>query len=276
MNWTHVLLAGYVGIVIAALVGMLRKKGRVSKVGAVVLIVAAIAAWNLFDDYYLMPKERGVQMQTEEQQFDEAFASLPVYSVIKEQEPQFMAQLRERALTMRKEGKSEQQVIDAIQPSIMALQMKRLQVAPDANVVAFMQANMQQTSQMQNVSDDACFRFLYPGVKGGVNAARLLPQDVTRHRMDVDAAMMRAAWGATKHTVTDAERQQAQRDVQPIVQNLARAYGDDFSLMATPQQAIGKEKRVCNLVQDLWRQVLALPADRAAGIIRLSMESTGQ
>ena len=76
--------------------------------------------------------------------------------------------------------------------------------------------------------------------------------------------------------VTDAERQRAQQEVQPILQKLTDHYGSDFSLMATPQQAVGKEQQVCNIVQDLWRQVLQLPDDRAAGIIRLSMEMTGQ
>lgn len=276
MNWTHIIVAGYAGAVIALLVTLLRKKGWVSKAGAVVLALAAIALWNVLDARYFMPQRQSVQTQSEAERFDAAFAKLPIYGVLKEQEPQFMAQLRDHSLAMHKEGKSEQQIIDAIQPEIMTLQIKRLQSAPDANVVAFMQANMQQTALVQKESDDACFRFLFPGVKGGINAARLLPQDVTLHRMEVDAQMMRAAWGETKHTVTEAERQRAQRDVQPILQKLTDRYGSDFSLMATPQQAIGKEQRVCNIVQDLWREVLQLPADRAAGIIRLSMEMTGQ
>lgn len=44
--------------------------------------------------------------------------------------------------------------------------MSRLQNAPDANVVNYMTINMEQTAAIQKVSDDACFRFLYPGVKG--------------------------------------------------------------------------------------------------------------
>ena len=37
MNWAHVLLAGYIGAVIAIVVGMFRKKGWLGKVsGAVV------------------------------------------------------------------------------------------------------------------------------------------------------------------------------------------------------------------------------------------------
>lgn len=42
--------------------------------------------------------------------------------------------------------------------------------------------------------------------------------------------------------------------------------------MAEPEKAMGKEGLVCNMVQDLWRNVLLLPQPKAAAIIRLSLE----
>jgi len=43
--------------------------------------------------------------------------------------------------------------------------------------------------------------------------------------------------------------------------------------MNDPRNAIGKEGVVCNITQDLWRQVLLMPANRAAGIIRYSVSA---
>lgn len=54
MNWAHVLLAGYIGAVIAIVVGMFRKKGWLGKVSGAVVFVVAIIAWNLFDVHYLI------------------------------------------------------------------------------------------------------------------------------------------------------------------------------------------------------------------------------
>jgi hypothetical protein len=39
--------------------------------------------------------------------------------------------------------------------------------------------------------------------------------------------------------------------------------------MADPSKGVGKEKVACEMVQDLWSQVLKLPTARAAGVIRL-------
>ncbi|WP_435946317.1 topoisomerase II [Dryocola sp. BD586] len=208
MNWTHVILAGYVGAVIAAVVGVARKKGRLGKVGALAIAVVAILAWNIIDVKYLIPREGKSAALSPESQFDEAFNKMPVYQVMKERQPELFASVRQQALTMHKEGKSEQQIIDAVQPRILAFQMQQLQNAADANVVAYMQINMQQTAMVQKASDDECFRFLFPAVKGGVNVVRIIPREINLRRMEVDAQMLRSAFGADKHTVTSAEREQ--------------------------------------------------------------------
>ncbi|WP_420898952.1 topoisomerase II [Leclercia adecarboxylata] len=206
-----------------------------------------------------------------EQQLDTALSSMPVWQVIKEQEPEFRKKVQDEMLALQKAGKNEQQIIDTVQPKILHLQMARLQNAPDANVVEYMKINMEQTAAMQKVSDDSCYRFLYPEVKGGVNPMRLLDKDLMQRRMQADVDMMRAAAGPNKHTVTSQEIQQAETDVVPIIQKLTGKYGDDIELLQMPQKGKGKEKQSCDLVQDLWNNVLALPEPNAAGLIRYAV-----
>ena len=206
-----------------------------------------------------------------EQQLDTALSSMPVWQVIKEQEPEFRKKVQDEMLALQKAGKNEQQIIDTVQPKILHLQMARLQNAPDANVVEYMKINMEQTAAMQKVSDDSCYRFLYPEVKGGVNPMRLLDKDLMQRRMQADVDMMRAAAGPDKHAVTPQEIQQAETDVVPIIQKLTGKYGDDIELLQMPQKGKGKEKQSCDLVQDLWNNVLALPEPNAAGLIRYAV-----
>lgn len=206
-----------------------------------------------------------------EQQLHTALSSMPVWQVIKEQEPEFRKKVQDEMLALQKAGKNEQQIIDTVQPKILHLQMARLQNAPDANVVEYMKINMEQTAAMQKVSDDSCYRFLYPEVKGGVNPMRLLDKDLMQRRMQADVDMMRAAAGPDKHTVTPQEIQQAETDVVPIIQKLTGKYGDDIELLQMPQKGKGKEKQSCDLVQDLWNNVLALPEPNAAGLIRYAV-----
>lgn len=228
---------------------------------AIAVVLGVLAASWIFRD----------KQPSFEQQLDTALGSMPVWQVIKEQEPDFRKKVQDEMIAMQKAGKTEQQIIDALQPQILHLQMARLQSAPDANVVEYMKINMEQTAAMQKVSDDNCFRFLYPEVRGGVNPMRILSKELMQRRMQADATMMRAAFGPNKHTVTPEEVARAQTDVVPIVQKLAAKYGDDIELLQAPGKAVGKEKVSCDLVQDLWNNVLALPEKDAAGVIRFAV-----
>jgi hypothetical protein len=200
-----------------------------------------------------------------ERQMDNALNAMPAWQVIKEQEPALHQRILDQMAALQKAGEPEQQIIDTIQPQILHLQMSRLQNAPDANVVNYMTINMEQTAAIQKVSDDACFRFLYPMVKGGVNPMRMLDKDLMARRMQADADMMRAAYGKNRHTVTPAEREAAVEDVRPIMKALADKYGEDIQLLQMPEKAAGKEKLSCDMVQEMWAKVLALPEQKAAG-----------
>ncbi len=233
------------------------------RIVAVVIVAAALAFWVYYD------KQR--QQQTPAQQLDIALNTMPAWRVISEQEPVFRQRIREQILTLQKMGDTGQQIIDVIQPQILALQMARLQQAPDASVVEYMQVNMVQTAAIQKVSDDACFRFLYPAVKGGINPMRLLDNDITQRRMQADAGMMRASYGPQRHSVTPQERETALADVRPIMKTLADKYGEDIQLLQMPEKAVGKEKLTCEMVQAMWAKVLMLPEQKAAGVIRLAV-----
>ncbi|POU75414.1 topoisomerase II [Leclercia sp. LSNIH6] len=230
---------------------------------AVAVISAAVAFWVYYDKQRLQ--------NTPEHRLDTTLNAMPSWQVLKEQDPRFVTRIREQILTMQKAGDSEQDIIDVIQPQILSLQMSRLQYAPDANAVAYMKINMEQTAAIQKASDDACFRFLFPGVKGGINPMRVLDKDLMQRRMQADAEMMRAGWSNDRHTVTPEEHAAAVEDVRPIMQELTVQYGKDIQLLVMPENAVGKEKLTCEMVQAMWGKVLQLPEQKAARVIRLAV-----
>lgn len=230
---------------------------------AVAVISAAVAFWVYYDKQRLQ--------NTPEHRLDTTLNAMPSWQVLKEQDPRFVTRIREQILTMQKAGDSEQDIIDVVQPQILSLQMSRLQYAPDANAVAYMKINMEQTAAIQKVSDDACFRFLFPGVKGGINPMRVLDKDLMQRRMQADAEMMRAGWSNDRHTVTPEEHAAAVEDVRPIMQELTVQYGKDIRLLVMPENAVGKEKLTCEMVQAMWGKVLKLPEQKAARVIRMAV-----
>ena len=234
-----------------------------TRIAVVAVISAAVAFWVYYDKQRLQ--------NTPEHRLDTVLNAMPSWQVLKEQAPRFVARIREQILTMQKAGESEQEIIDVVQPQILALQMSRLQYATDANAVAWMTINMEQTAAIQKVSDDACFRFLFPAVKGGVNPMRVLDKAMMQRRMQADAEMMRAGWGKDRHNVSPEEHAAAVEDVRPIMQSLASQYGVAIQLLVMPENAVGKEKLTCELVQAMWGKVLKLPEQKAARVIRMAV-----
>lgn len=234
-----------------------------TRIAVVAVISAAVAFWVYYDKQRLQ--------NTPEHRLDTVLNAMPSWQVLKEQDPRFVNRIREQILTMQKAGDSEQDIIDVVQPQILSLQMSRLQYAPDANAVAYMKINMEQTAAIQKVSDDACFRFLFPGVKGGINPMRVLDKAMMQRRLQADADMMRTGWGKDRHNVSPEEHAAAVDDVRPIMQDLASQYGVAIQLLVMPENAVGKEKLTCELVQAMWAKVLALPEQKAARVIRLAV-----
>ncbi len=234
-----------------------------TRIAMVAVISAAVAFWVYYDKQRLQ--------YTPEHRLDTVLNAMPSWQVLREQDPRFVARIRKQILTMHKAGESEQEIIDVVQPQILELQMSRLQYAPDANAVAWMTINMEQTAAIQKASDDACFRFLFPAVKGGVNPMRVLDKTMMQRRMQADAEMMRAGWGKDRHTVTPEEHAAAVEDVRPIMDALADDYGQGIQLLVMPENAVGKEKLTCEMVQAMWGKVLALPEQKAARVIRLAV-----
>ncbi|EKY3120546.1 hypothetical protein SMY46_000338 [Cronobacter turicensis] len=267
MNWNHVMLSALVGVVLAVVASTLYKKGKVNKLAAVAIFVVGIVLWNIADIAWLKSGNT-----SPEQGFDEAFNSMPLYKLIKENDPAFYARMRGQALEMAKQGKTQQDIIDTMQANMAELEMQRIQFAPDDDVVAYMRVNMKQTREMQQHSDDACFRFLMPQVKGGVNPIQMLSKEVIAERMDVEMKLLSASYGPNTHKVTPEEQKLAEETLAPIGQSLAAKYGDTIEVFTDPQKGVGQEKQVCNMVQELWHNVLALPPEKAGPAIRVSMQ----
>ncbi|NUW60398.1 hypothetical protein [Cronobacter muytjensii] len=268
MNWHHVWLSAVVGVALAGVASTLYKKGKVNKLAAIAIFVVGIALWNVADIAWL----KGSKATSPEQGFDEAFNSMPLYKLIKENDPAFYARMRNQAVEMAKQGKTQQDIIDTMQAQMAELEMQRIQFAPDSDVMAYMRVNMEQTREMKQHSDDACFRFLMPQVKGGVNPVQMLSKEVIAKRMDVEMKLLSASYGPNQHKVTSEEQKLAEETLAPIGQALAAKYGDTIDVFTDPQKGVGQEKQVCNMVQELWRDVLALPPEKAGPAIRISMQ----
>lgn len=257
-------------LILVAAYLLTRKRSKALRIGALVAAFAIVVALSVWLRYAQQP---AAPQAVSGSAFEATMSRIPLYRAILDHDPATAQQLRDQVVAMERQGRSEQEKIDAIQQQILRISMQRLQQTPDPEAVAYMRANMEMTAALQKHGDEICFRYLFPAVKGGVNPVRYLTQDQIDSRMAADADMYNASWGANKHSVSEAEREQAHRDLQPILLRMNERYGADLDLMAHPEKAQGKEGLLCNMVQGLWQEVFSLPQGSAAGVIRYSVST---
>ena len=107
---------GLLAVVIAACVIVIRKKVLYRRAIVAGLVVIAVAGTG-----QLVSREGGALFSAGvDSQLERTFARLPLYGVLKKQEPELWEKLHQQAVVMLKEGKDEQTVMDAL-PALEAL-----------------------------------------------------------------------------------------------------------------------------------------------------------
>lgn len=271
MNWEHVMLSAVVGAVLYTLISVIRKKGWIGKKTSIVAIIVALIIWNYIDTNFLIPKNGNHSGFVEAKKIDEMLATVPSIALFKELEPELWQSIFNQLAQMHKEKKTEQQMIDVIQPQILKIQMKSLQNAPDTNVVDYMKINLEQVAIIQKSSNENCFKFIFPHINGGINGVNFIPKNIIQKRLDANESIMKIAYGENKHIVTEQERELAINDGRAVLNKLEQIYHDDVYIMMDPINGVGKEKIACDINQDFWKLVIELPEKNAAGVIRLAM-----
>ncbi|MBG6248040.1 hypothetical protein [Candidatus Symbiopectobacterium sp. PLON1] len=256
MNWQHVFFSAAVALVVASILAWMRKKQWIGKAMGVVIFVAVIIGWNVIDSAYLMPdKSRSLELQYAEA----SMAKLPIFQIIKQYAPDTYQTLKEKVVDAKAEGKDLQQAIDLVQADSSAFLLSRLYSVPDDKVITTLKVMLEQGENIQQQSDEACFKFFFPFVSGGVNPLALNSTELIQRRMHADSELVAASYTSPRA---------AAQALQPVIQRLYGQYGADLQMIADPAAKQVDRKKACDITLQLYRHILALPPQHAAEVIR--------
>ncbi|MCW2481082.1 hypothetical protein [Candidatus Symbiopectobacterium sp. NZEC135] len=265
MNWQHVFFSAAVALVAASVLALMRKKQWIGKTTGVVIFVAVIIGWNVIDTAYLMPnKSRSLELQYAEA----SMAKLPIFQTIKQYAPDTYQTLKEKVVDAKAEGKDLQQAIDLVQADSSAFLLSRLYSAPDDKVITTLKVMLEQGENIQQQSDEACFKFFFPFVSGGVNPLTLNSTELIQRRMRADSELVAASYTSPRAADKPREDAAAAQAIQPVIQRLYGQYGADLQMIADPAAKQVDRKKVCDITLQLYRHILALPPQQAAAVIR--------
>lgn len=272
MNWNDVIIAAVVAAILGGVLKALYKKGKIGRTPAVITFLVVILGGNFLYEGVIKPRLAG-ENQTEE--IDQALSALPIYSTIKTQEPALYSQIRDNILRLKKEGKSQQEAIDTVKPMVSDLLSRRMNTAPDANVIAAMEISLEEMQALQARSDGSCFKFLYPQINGGVNTAQVLPADLFKKDLDTMNALLLASGSGQTAQPTVVSGEKAKDLMAPVRQALHDKYGDQLQMFNDLSAANVDRAKVCEISITLYSGILAMPPQESAPVLRLMLGKQG-
>ncbi|MGV8925564.1 MAG: hypothetical protein ACOH2G_07785 [Ewingella sp.] len=272
MNWNEVMVWAVSGVIVAAVIAALHKKGKIGRIPGIVLFLVLIVGGNALYAGLIKPRMQGDE-QTQE--IDQTLSALPIYSTIKAQEPALYSQIRSNILRLKKEGKSQQEAIDTVKPMVSDLLSRRINTAPDVNVIAAMKVSLEEMLALQARNDGSCFKFLYPQINGGINTAQVLSPELFKKDLDTMNTLLLASGSGQTAQPTVVSGEKAKALMAPVRQALQDKYGDKLQMFNELSAENVDHAKVCDISITLYTDILALPAQDSAAVLRLMLGKQG-
>lgn len=263
MNWMEVLISAGIAVILGFITTRLRNSNKLGKIGAILWVIIPIVVGNIIYYQYINPNKLS---GNDRAQIEQSLESFPVFQTLKKKEPTLYTQLIDNFLKSKKEGHSEQQLIDEMKQSVAELTMQRIQHAPDKNVIDYMNIILDELRyyQANNRSEHLCFKALFPQVSGGVNATKVLPKELLMRDLDSVNSLFTSSTGG----LIKPENQEYENKLNAIVGKMQQQYGHDLQMFVNPAAPEVDREKICDMAIDMYSQILKLPANDAGAILR--------
>lgn len=262
MFWINIFLGACSGTIAALWTGLLVKDGGQKKGVYVIAFLVCFAFLFGIAKQTLAPTLHNYYLAYS---IEEHLSNNVAFAALKMHEPETYRLMLNQAKEGLKNGKSAMEVSHQMRAGIPAIVMKRLPQASDEVAFNYMQTNIQEIKELLVVPDDACYRLMFPHSGAPVDVAARIKNETMQEDLRGLAHVIGSAATAPKVV---PKLEQIQPFFNPIYQEVSSRYGADMELLSTPQSVLGSRRKVCEIVVDLYGEILALPPSDGGKVIR--------
>lgn len=255
-------------VLLALIIVVLIKTTRLRAWQGMLLFLLPLLLANLLWFSWLKPQQ---QHAAQQQAAIDYLVKMPGYRVLQTQEPALWQLLVQELQLRLRRGEAPQQAAGELRGWLADLINQRVMRAPDAAVVNYIRASVNVMQALGQRDPQLCFRFLYPQVSGGVNLAKTLSPTLNAQ----DAAAMEQLLLSSRGADLPVDQPQAQHDLQRIVADLYKKWGDKLQQLNMPADTAVDRSSMCAMSVDLYSAILALPDKHAANLLRRMVAPSG-
>lgn len=204
------------------------------------------------------------------EQLRQEIHSLPGYSEIKRHDPAAFAELERMVDQAQQQRWSAERVYEGAKGIIMKSVMRFIPTTSDAAINDFARLFTGITRDLERRDPSLCYQLLFQQA----SLAKVQRAGDQAKAMEVLRAVAEIIRAAAESPQAAPKRQRVEPVINAIAKRLADKYGSDLMFVQNPQLAAHdkkKQKRVCEISNDLYAKVLAKTPASSSRVLRYLM-----
>lgn len=215
------------------------------------------------DDFALSGGSRSVN----EADIDKELQKIRVYAAIRHADSAIYSEILKTMVDAIRLGRSQAELWAITRPYVSRLSKKYLPVASNDAVILAAQTAIVEANAIGARNTDACYDFLYPHAGSRqIVLSDYLSTEAQERDLAATAAVIET--GSTNPQLTPTE-EEVSRSFKMILANLVHKYSkSDLAVLLDPTASTVNHEKACTMTSALYSEVLALPRQDAAQLLR--------
>ena len=208
----------------------------------------------------------GVNSWGDRASIERQFGELPLFAVIKENDPQGFKALASRFSAAVQAGRSLNEIVQETQAALTTEVLpKYLQIGPDVELVAYWRTQVREMEHLETTDVPRCAEYLFPELRPkDFNLTKLVPEALIKEDVTSLGDLIRA----TVRNPTPEKSVTVEQDMKYVIDRVTRLNPEASEILPNPIKYADQPKLVCSTLIGFYKQVLALPSKRSGAILR--------
>lgn len=267
MNWYSVGGAAAAGALAALIATVVASRRAESKAAYVVVFALAFGVLNFLANRFVVP---ALALPDNLRKIEDELLTMPVFLALKEHDPATYGGIIEEFRNGLAQNKDRAELIAQIKPRIEQVVQKRVPVASDEAVVAYVSVMAREMRELLKKDPMLCFKFLFPQQYGSIDISKHVSGELLRQDL---AALTGVIKSSSEQPQAIPELEDVAADLEVAVSQLQRLHQEDVVLLDKLGDASVDKAKACGVAADFYEIIIGLPADKNGKVLRYMLSS---
>jgi hypothetical protein len=191
---------------------------------------------------------------------------MPFYKELAVHDPVTYQQVEALTIEATRDPEVKRNTDLKIADQLIVILPRYLPKASDESVIAFARFTVTSMGGLDRTSSDACYSYLYPHKSGEAGSGTEYPSPEAGD--ETLQLLQNVVLSAAKKPQQVPDGMKSNELLQPILINLGKKYGSDLSILQGTARDSSERKKVCEMVTEMYREILARPPADASTVLR--------